>query len=409
MPEQFYQISNNELRSGMEENQYNKELERCVRCGSCKAACTTYLEELDECMSARGRLAMLNAFEAGKLDSKNKGLMEKLFSCVLCGACEKRCSPGIKIQDIFYHGRQKFSHLYARNHILAGLTKLALSNTDTAAAFFRGVHHIAELSPVTINSLQHLPVAAKLPFLQQARKTKTLWKNKRAAIFTGCSINYLYPHLGQSLVRVLNEIGYQAVVFPDELCCGAPLRSLGLKKEAAEYLEKNLKLLRSIDYDVLVTLCPTCTLTLKSANDKKTGTIMDINEFLAQQTLNLSLKEQQSAVYHDPCHLKNSLKVFKEPRTILSNIQGLELIEAEEDGCCGFGGLFRIQFPELSTKIGQKRFNILQDPGAANLVTSCPGCMIQFEDIARELQSLVRVKHIIEVIDAAMESRKAIN
>ena len=391
----------------MEENQYHKELERCVRCGACKATCPTYLEELDECLSARGRLAMLHAFETGKLgNKKNKGLMEKLFSCVLCGACEKRCSPGIKIQDIFYYGRQKFSHLYTRNHILAGLTKLALSNSDTTAACFRGIQHIAELSPLAIDSLGSLPRVAKIPFLQRKQKTQDTWKNKKAAVFTGCAVNFFYPHLGESLVSVLNGIGYQAIVFPEEVCCGAPLRSLGLEEEAVKYQEKNLKLLNGIDYDVIVTLCPTCTFSLKTANHKNISMILDINEFLAQETMELALKNQQSVVYHDPCHLKNSLKVFKEPRTILSNIRGLKLVEAEEDGCCGYGGLFRIQFPELSKKIGQKRLAVLQESGVTNLVTSCPGCIIQFEEMARELQSHIRVRHIIEVIDEALEKKE---
>ena len=73
-----------------------------MRCGACKATCPTYLEELDECLSARGRLAMLHAFETGKLgNKKNKGLMEKLFRCVLCGACENSARQVLKSRIFF--------------------------------------------------------------------------------------------------------------------------------------------------------------------------------------------------------------------------------------------------------------------------------------------------------------------
>jgi glycolate oxidase iron-sulfur subunit len=391
----------------MEQSNYQKELERCVRCGACKASCPTYLEGLDECLSARGRLAMLHAFEAGKL-GKGRGLMEKLFSCLLCGACEKRCSPSVPIQDIFYHSRQKFSHLYQRNNLLAGLTKLALSNTDTAAACFRGLQHIAELSPFEIDSLSSVPHVAKVPFLKRVRERTASQKTKKVAIFAGCTVNYLYPHLGESLVHVLSSLGYQAVVLHEEVCCGAPLRSLGLEKEAQTYMENNMRLLHSMDCEVLVTLCPTCTWTLKSMGgfDKKTVSILDINEFLVHESMELTLAIPQRAVYHDPCHLKNSLNVFKEPRTILSTIQGLELLEAEEEGCCGFGGLFRIEFPDLSMKIGQKRLAALKDSGALTLITSCPGCIMQFEDIAKRNSMPIRIKHVIEVIAQAIDFKK---
>ncbi|HLC15598.1 MAG TPA: (Fe-S)-binding protein [Thermodesulfovibrionia bacterium] len=390
----------------MEQTDYQKELERCVRCGACKAQCPTYLEGLDECLSARGRLAMLSAFEAGRL-RQSRGLMEKLFSCLLCGACQKRCSPNVPIQDILYHSRQKFSSQYQRNHLLAGLTKLALSYTDTAAACFRGLQHIAELSPVEIDSFLTLPPVAKVPFLKRDRATASE-KTKKVAVFTGCTVNYLYPHLGESLVHVLSCLGYQAVVLYDEVCCGAPLRSLGLEQEAQTYMEHNMGLLRSLDCDVLVTLCPTCTWTLKSVAgfDKKSVSILDINEFLVHESMELAFAIPQKAVYHDPCHLKNKLNVFKEPRAILSTIQGLELLEAEQEGCCGFGGIFRIEFPELSMKIGQKRFAVLMDSGAHTIITSCLGCIMQFEDITKRNLMPIRIKHIIELVDETLKMRQ---
>ena len=58
------------------------------------------------------------------------------------------------------------------------------------------------------------------------------------AIFTGCSINFLYPHLGVSLINILLKAGYEVVVPSGEVCCGMPLRTLGMEDEAIELAKK---------------------------------------------------------------------------------------------------------------------------------------------------------------------------
>src|SRR5208283_3477041 len=80
-------------------------LEQCVRCGSCKALCPTYGEDVTEGMSARGRVILLREFIGGEI-GPSEILDERIFSCMLCGACNTLCPLGIGITDAVYEGRK---------------------------------------------------------------------------------------------------------------------------------------------------------------------------------------------------------------------------------------------------------------------------------------------------------------
>jgi glycolate oxidase iron-sulfur subunit len=169
----------------------------------------------------------------------------------------------------------------------------------------------------------------------------------RVAVFTGCSINFIYPQLGESLINVLHTLGYEVILPAGEVCCGAPLRTLGLEEEAAAMAEKNLDLFGKLHVDAVLSLCPTCTLTIKKEYPKLVGrgieNALDISEFITDKLKAFPFSDLsahiKTAFYHDPCHLKYGLGITKEPRQIIGNA-GIDLMDAEENRCCGFAGLF---------------------------------------------------------------------
>ena len=73
--------------------------------------------------------------------------------------------------------------------------------------------------------------------------------------------------------------------------------------------------------------------------------------------------------YHDPCHLKKSMGVSAQPRSLV-RASGKKLVEMSgSDKCCGMGGSFNVYHYDLSASIGQiKQENITAtgaDPLAA--------------------------------------------
>ncbi len=387
----------------MKEEEYLKELSRCVRCGSCKAFCPTYDEDVTEGMAARGRLTLLRGLSLGQL-TQSPVINDRVFSCILCGACAGLCPPGVDITEALYHGRNILKGSDKKRRYLRLLTKFSIKNPDLSFRLLKMLQHI--LFPY-LTKKGILPFQSQLPdsplrdehYIYKAAK-----KRGRVALFTGCSVNFLYPHLGEALINVLIKSGYEVVLPQGEVCCGMPFRTLGLEEEAIRLAEKNMRVFGKLKVEAILSLCPTCILALKEQYPKLIGDgmdrAMDVSSFFIDKIKSPHgsrlAPHAESVTYHDPCHLNYSLGIKKEPREILKNI-GFELIEAEGEGCCGFGGLFSISYKDISRSLLQKRVDAYLRTGADTIVTSCPGCIMQLSSGVKDK----KVFHVIELIEEA--------
>ncbi len=399
----------------MNELQYYQELLKCVRCGACKALCPTYSSALDETMGARGRIAMLGALREKTL-APTKRLSDKIFSCILCEACKDLCPTGINIPETIYHGRIKLKEFYRRGHLLRTGVKFSLSRMDTVFSVLRVLQKFFYPPLYKMGRLRYIPEIAPSSFKKSAQVYKNTEfrnsfpskKNARIALFVGCSVNYLYQHLGDALLRILLTKGYEVVVLKGEVCCGAPMRALGLEKEAIRLAKKNIGLFNKMRVEAILCMCPTCTMTIKKQYPllvkDSIEKIMDINEFFIKNNLISGLETTRKVItYHDPCHLRYGLGIKNEPREVLKNIQGIELIEMQDaEECCGFGGLFCLNFKKLSKDIGKKKINSIYNSWADTVITSCPGCIMQLEDLKRTTNTKINIMHVVEVVDEAM-------
>jgi glycolate oxidase iron-sulfur subunit len=360
-------------------------------------------------MSARGRIFLLKAVEQGRL-KLNSALSQKIFSCLTCGACLKRCSPSVPIHDLFFHARQRLTDESVKIKTLQTLLTLSLSNPESSAFFYRALQKFSLAKTFKCDWFEGLPLASEnAPFLKQSRLINAQpSKAVKVLIFVGCVINYLYPRQAEALMSALNRLGYEAAFLQGEVCCGAPLKTVGLRDEAAEFAKKNLALFNVHNSDTILTLCPTCATTIRFDYPEITGaplnkTVLDINQFFVNHEIPLNAPQTSKVAYHDPCHLKNMLNVQQQPSDLLRSIKGVELVEIQDTiECCGFGGLFSVAFRELSEQIGRKKIESLQRSHIETLVTACPGCVLQFERMAAINRTPLKVKHIIEVIAESM-------
>jgi len=408
----------------MTEKDYLEELSKCVRCGSCKAYCPTYDEGLTESMGARGRLTLLRGLLTRQLEP-SPVLEDRIFSCTLCGACENLCPPHVAITEAIYHGRRLLGPLDRRIKYLRYLLRFSARRP---ALSFRIAKMLQQLgvAPQKILDLLSAPYRSAscgespfsgygdvLPFQialprsplrddQQVYKPEK--KTGRVALFTGCSTNFLFPHLGMSLINVLFHLGYEVVLPEGEVCCGAPFRSLGLEEDAVELARRNLEIFGKLNAEAILSLCPTCVLSLKDHYPrllgKGLGNIMDVSSFLLGKlgSYHLSpVEDLRTVTYHDPCHLNYSLGIKREPRELI-RLTGTELLDAEDGGCCGFAGLFSLRYPDMSKNLLRKRLDAYDKTGAGAIITACPGCMLQLGAGIKDRPVL----HIIELVEEAL-------
>lgn len=387
----------------MHSSSYIEELSKCVRCGSCKAYCPTYDEGLTEAAGARGRLRLL-------LGLLNKQLFpspvinERIFNCILCGACEKLCPPHVEITEAIYHGRRLLNPSDRMTKRLGSVLRFYKRRPVVSFRIAQMLYHMfypylfrKGIIPFSL-SVPHAPLKDDRQVYRPEKKIG------RVALFTGCSTNFLFPHLGFSLINVLVHLGYEVVLPKGEVCCGAPFRSLGLEDEAIDLARKNIAVFSRLNAEVIVSLCPTCVLSIRTHYQRLVGeglkNVLDISSFLFSKAESFRwspLSSLKTATYHDPCHMIYSLGVEKEPRELIRRA-GVELSDTGEAGCCGFGGIFSLCHRDISENLRTRRIDDCVSTGAEAILTSCPGCMLQLGGRGDDMPVL----HIIEILEEAI-------
>lgn len=334
----------------------------------------------------------------------SKLLNQHINSCILCGACNRSCPLGIDLMEALYHGRSLLKKSDRRRSILRAMTKLSVTWPDLAYKAAQLGQRSVLPALTRMGILPAFPELPEAPLRTADQVFKTQKKRRgRVAVFTGCSVNYLYPHFGESLINVLQRLDYEVILPSGETCCGSPLRGLGLEDEAVEQAKRNHGVFSRLKVEAVLSLCPTCTMTLKYEYPKMIGKgldlAMDISTFFIDK-LDHTDMIQKKAFFHDPCHLSFGLGVTKEPREIIKRA-GVELVGPEKSGCCGFGGLFCMSNRELSAELLQSRTAAISSSGADTVITSCPGCILQLSRSVTDRP----VIHLIELIEDAFYFR----
>jgi glycolate oxidase iron-sulfur subunit len=129
-----------------------------------------------------------------------------------------------------------------------------------------------------------------------------------------------------------------------------------------------------------------------------------MSEFLAAIELNTcDLKPLPITVtYQEPCHLAHAQRISAQPRKLLRAIPRLVLKEMPESSlCCGSAGIYNVTQPEMAAQLGARKLNNAQTTNAEVLVTANPGCHLQLAGGLRRRGSTMRVRHIVELLDAA--------
>ena len=110
------------------------------------------------------------------------------------------------------------------------------------------------------------------------------------------------------------------------------------------------------------------------------------------------------AAYHDACHLAHAQGVRSQPRELLAQIPGLELLEpAGWELCCGSAGVYNMLHPEPAAELGRRKAQNLLDTGAEAVIAGNPGCALQISAQSERLGRRLDVYHPIELLSMSIE------
>lgn len=129
--------------------------------------------------------------------------------------------------------------------------------------------------------------------------------------------------------------------------------------------------------------------------------IYELSDFLVNvlQVVNLGAKLDKKATYHDSCAALRECKIKSEPRTLLSNVMGLDLVEmADNETCCGFGGTFAVKFEDISVAMGQQKAENVMRTEAEILISTDLSCLMHIDGVMQMHQTKVVSMHLADVL-----------
>lgn len=121
---------------------YRKDITRCVRCGTCRSVCPSFMPEREESLSARGRMALIEAVLDNKL-AVSDIYQDRLASCTGCMACEAVCASGVPVTGIIQAAKEA-----AVSESGPGMVKRVLSVALSNDVAMRG---LAWLAPAVLH------------------------------------------------------------------------------------------------------------------------------------------------------------------------------------------------------------------------------------------------------------------
>jgi len=402
-----------------------REALQCIRCASCLNVCPVFQlvgGHVYGHVYTGGIGTILTAFHHGADKAES---IQSL--CLGCGRCKSFCPAGINIPGLI---RELRARITAQKGLPAGsgfLLETVLPNRGLFHGLIRAasvaqkpfvregamVRHLP-LFLAGVTRGRSLPAIAEKPF---RALTGTLPAPRipagKVGFFAGCLIDFVYPRIGEAACKKLAGMGWQVEFPADQTCCGLPASYLGASGPAARIARQNISAFGE-DCQYIVTACATCASYLKHDYPRllrddtgwagKAGRfadrVVDFSSFVTAQGLGPAARPVKARMtYHDSCHLKRNLGVFKEPRDLLAG-SGYELVEMKwPDRCCGFGGSYSLRFPEISGPILEAKIKDIMETGAEVVATDCPGCLLQ---ITGGLDAAgcrnIRVAHTAELI-----------
>lgn len=231
-------------------------------------------------------------------------------------------------------------------------------------------------------------------------------------IFIPCFIDQVYPETGFNMVKILERAGVKVHYNPNQTCCGQMAFNSGFWDDAKKLGEKFLS-----DFSnnrPIVGPSASCIGYIKNNyselfyntalhNEYKMmqRNIYEITDFLVNvlQVTKFGSVFEHKVTYHESCAALREYKLADEPRTLLKQVKGLELLEmAENDVCCGFGGTFSVKFEPISTAMAEQKVHHAIDTGAEYIVSTDSSCLMHQMAYIKKHTLPIKVAHIVDVL-----------
>ena len=208
--------------------------------------CPSYMATKEEKDVTRGRANVLRLAMTGRLKEAgldDHGVYESLDLCLECRACKAECPVGVdmaRFKSEFLAGYWQTYGTPIEAQVLGNVGRLARLGSPFASI----VNRVSGSTPVRhllgIDQRRSLPQLSSRSLASRVRGRGSAGAS--VLLFADTFTNYYDPEIGVAAWEVL-EAGRLKVALAPNQCCGRPMISKGLLRDAAEQARRNTVLL----------------------------------------------------------------------------------------------------------------------------------------------------------------------
>lgn len=233
-------------------------------------------------------------------------------------------------------------------------------------------------------------------------------------LFVTCLVDTFYPQVGEALVKVLNRLGVFVDFPPQQTCCGQPTFNAGLRDEARALAMHTIRAFETAPGDIVLP-SGSCAHMIRhnyrelfahdpawlARAESLAARTYEFSEYLVDVlgVTDVGARWDGTLTYHPSCHLLRGLGVNRQPLLLLEHVRSAtlrQLPHAEE--CCGFGGIFSVEHPELSREMLLRKMENIEISQAETVVLADTGCLMHIAGGLHRRGSRRNVYHLAEIL-----------
>lgn len=238
-----------------------------------------------------------------------------------------------------------------------------------------------------------------------------------ADIFIPCFIDQIYPETAFNMIKVLEKLEVKVHYNPNQTCCGKTAFDNGYWDDAKTVGEKFIN-----DFPnnrPIVSPTSTCVGMVRNNyselfhnsalhNEYKqlTRKLFEFSEFVVDhlKVVDIGARFSAKVTYHDSCSALRELGVKDQPRELLANVAGLELVEMKNtEVCCGFGGSFSVKNEAISTAMAEQKVQYAIESGAEYIVSTDLSCLMNLQAYIDKQELSIKTIHLIDILAKGLD------
>jgi glycolate oxidase iron-sulfur subunit len=360
-------------------------------------------------------------------------VVEHFDSCLGCMACETACPSGVRYSPLIeetraaiehHHGRSRADRLFRRAlfTVLPHPRRLRLLALPIGALnLVKRWPSVLAALPIRLRNLIALAPDSTPSYTEIPERTAAIGERRaRVGLVTGCVQRVFFGHVNRATVRVLSAEGCDVAAPRGQGCCGALALHAGRDGDARQFARDLISAFERDECDSIVINAAGCGSTMKGygellKDDREwaerarafSAKVRDVSESLAAMLPARASRRPMPlrVAYHDACHLAHAQGIRAQPRKLIESIPGVTVVPiADADICCGSAGVFNLVQPEMAAELGRRKVARILETSPDVVVTSNPGCMLQVAASARAAGRALKVMHLVELLDEAMQA-----